>query len=254
MYLRLGLNSTNLVTSTPQRLIGILLFWFFDLNKLRFYVEPFFSYIYTYFFSSLICCCCCWFSTINTASKRQRMLISLFMCLKFRISYSLTYLRIVAYCFVCFGTFIVCCTLFTYLPLFVLSSRAHSFLFHIYRADFFSFLSLSFSLCLCLSSSRYFFIFFFLILHCRWSQWCLWTRWKYTHIHTFNYYANNTWAMILLFSLTLFFGCALLMINIFVWNSFKRNLKWMLVNWAKLMVLCWLNDVMTKQILIVFYS
>lgn len=29
------------------------------------------------------------------------MLISLFMCLKFRISYSLTYLRIVACCFVC---------------------------------------------------------------------------------------------------------------------------------------------------------
>lgn len=48
------------------------------------------------------------------------MLISLFMCLKFRISYSLTYLRIVACCFVCFGTFIVCCTLFPNLPSFSL--------------------------------------------------------------------------------------------------------------------------------------
>lgn len=58
------------------------------------------------------------------------MLISLFMCLKFRISYSLTYLRIVACCFVCFGTFIVCCTLFPNLPSFSLCAIDSYILVH----------------------------------------------------------------------------------------------------------------------------
>lgn len=143
------------------------------------------------------------------------MLISLFICLKFRISYSLTYLRIVACSpLVCFGTFIVCCTLFFSL-LFVLSSRAQFILvlYSLYRLLRFS---LSFSVCLSLSyyvgvcfSS---FIQFFLLtsswsLHC--SRWCVRTRWKpHTNTHL-QLLSQLNQAMILLFSLTFFFWSAL---------------------------------------------
>lgn len=141
------------------------------------------------------------------------------MCLKFRISYSLTYLRIVACCFVCFGTFIVCCTLFPNLPSFSLCASILIFLFTVW--------------CAAVAVVGIFLVVSCLhILHCRWPLMYV----NPLEIHFAIMPTELSSAQILLYSFSLascsflfcsFFGCALLMINILIWNSYESIWKCM---------------------------